>query len=325
MALIWLIIVIVSTLPVIGSLFGAWHPFFDSLADIRVLLCFIIIVLSTPLIFTKKRVHGISIIVFSLSMIFISYQNGGVAIQSPSKEYPTFKLLQTNLRFDNSTPEKLLEIIQLYQPDIITFQEASQQWRSFFAENELVAIYCVKPNDPIGAVGVIFSKDFASRFSIDEPISSECYPVSSARGYILRLSLNDKKNEPFSFDIVSTHVSWPWPFGQDRMIKELEQNWFNRKQSTNHAHSVIVAGDFNSVTWSHAVERIEKMTRTRHVANIGPTWLSFKLPDFLRPYIGLPIDQVLVSDSIAVTEVKRLRSIGSDHLPVLIEFELKKQ
>ena len=83
-----------------------------------------------------------------------------------------------------------------------------------------------------------------------------------------------------------------------------------------------MAGDFNSVTWSHTVKRMETLTRTHHLGQIGPTWLSFKLPDFLRPYLGLPIDQVLISDNIKIVQAKRLESIGSDHLPVLVDFQL---
>jgi len=42
----------------------------------------------------------------------------------------------------------------------------------------------------------------------------------------------------------------------------------------------------------------------------------------LRPYVGLPIDQVFSKGEVAILSAKTLESVGSDHLPVLVEFSL---
>ena len=59
-----------------------------------------------------------------------------------------------------------------------------------------------------------------------------------------------------------------------------------------------------------------------HVAGIGPSWLDRRLPDVLRPYAGLPIDQVFAKGDVAILSAKTLEAVGSDHLPVLVEFSL---
>jgi endonuclease/exonuclease/phosphatase (EEP) superfamily protein YafD len=53
---------------------------------------------------------------------------------------------------------------------------------------------------------------------------------------------------------------------------------------------------------------------------IGPSWLSYRLPDAVRPWIGLPIDQVLVKGGVVPVSLEALPTAGSDHLPVLLEF-----
>lgn len=323
MSRIWLYVVLLSVLPVIGSLFPSYYPFLDSLADIRIPLCIVSVVLCLPLFFSRKRLVAFGITALLVGLIFFSYATGGVKIADVDRSKPTFRLLQSNLRYDNATPSKLLALIQQYHPDIITVQEASPQWLSFFHENGLTTITCAPPNDPIGAVGIIFSKEFNERFTPENMASPQCYSVRSSRGFLLRVSLADNNYPGNKINVFSTHIAWPWPYGQNLMMDEIENlPAAVKSQLLASAHTTLVAGDFNSVTWSHTVKRMETLTHTHHLGQIGPTWLSFKLPNFLRPYLGLPIDQVLVSDNVKIVQAKRLESIGSDHLPVLVDFQL---
>lgn len=323
MSRIWLFIVLSSVLSVIGGLFPSYYPFLDSLADIRIPLCIVSVILCLPLFFSRKRLVAFGIIALSIGLIFFSYTTSGVKIANADRSKPTFRLLQSNLRYDNATPSKLLPLIQRYHPDIITVQEVSPQWLSFFHENGLTAITCARPNDPIGAVGVLFSTEFTTRFIPENTNSPQCYSVYSSRGFLLRVSLADNNYPDNKINVFSTHIAWPWPYGQNLMIDEIENlPAMAKSQLFANTHTTLVAGDFNSVTWSHTVKRMETLTHTHHIGQIGPTWLSFKLPDSLRPYLGLPIDQVLVSDNVKVVQTKRLESIGSDHLPVLVDFQL---
>ena len=70
------------------------------------------------------------------------------------------------------------------------------------------------------------------------------------------------------------------------------------------------------------MRRIEADGGLAHVAGIGPSWLDRRLPDALRPYAGLPIDQVIAKGDIVILSAKTLEAVGSDHLPVLVEFSL---
>lgn len=317
---IWLTFTVLSTLPILAGFLNHIHPFFDSLADIRVPLAIFTVIIAIPLLFTKARRQGFIPIIFAIAVIGFSYNYGGLSKVPAANSTPVIKLLQTNLRFDNRTPEKLLSLIQAEKPDIITLQEGSKNWRQFFEENGLTIIGCIAKNDRIGATGVILSKEFLQRFDISEPATPKCYEALSTRGYVAELSLTREDQNTPLLKIISAHLSWPWPFGQNLQLDELEAEPSMAEFLTKPA-ATIVAGDFNSVTWSNTVSRMEKLTATRHIVGIGPTWLSYQFPDFLRPYLGLPIDQVLLSKHFDLFSVKRLPSVGSDHLPVMVEFQ----
>ena len=319
LALIWFIVVVLSTLPLFASLFTAFHPLLDSLADIRIPLAFFTILLTFPLVFTKLRQQAVFPIIFAAALVGLSLNDGGVSPNSGMLRSSTFKLLQANLRFDNQTPEKFLTLIEKEKPDIITIQEASTKWRKFFQNNNLTIIGCVADNDRAGATGAILSDRFLSRYGFTNSPVVTCYDATTTRGYIAKIELlSDKPNRP-PLDIISVHLAWPWPFGQNLQLDELENGAF-RTDLKHKFSQTIVAGDFNSVTWSNTVSRIERLTGTRHISGIGPTWLSYSFPALLRPYLGLPIDQILLSEDIKPISVKRLAFFGSDHLPVLTEF-----
>ena len=318
-AFIWLIFVVLSTLPLFASLFSPFHPLFDSLADIRIPLAFLTIISALPLFLTKYWRKALFPIAFVGVVISLSLNDGGISPTAGMLESSTFKLLQANLRFDNQTPEKFLALIEKEKPDIITVQEASAKWRNFFRNNNLRIIGCVADNDRAGATGVILSDSFLSRYGFSGSPIVTCYDATTTRGYVAKIKLRGDNPNHLQLDIISVHLAWPWPFGQNLQLDELENGAFRNDLETN-ISGRIVAGDFNSVSWSNTVSRIEKLTGTRHVSGIGSTWLSYSFPAPLRPYFGLPLDQILLSENIKPISVKRLAFFGSDHLPVLAEF-----
>ncbi len=117
-------------------------------------------------------------------------------------------------------------------------------------------------------------------------------------------------------DVGALHLGWPWPYKQPGQLEALS----NPLGSL--GDTALLAGDLNAVTWSAAVRRIETASGSVHVAGIGPSWLDRRLPDALRPYAGLPIDQVFAKGDIVILSAKTLEAVGSDHLPVLVEFSL---
>jgi endonuclease/exonuclease/phosphatase (EEP) superfamily protein YafD len=85
-----------------------------------------------------------------------------------------------------------------------------------------------------------------------------------------------------------------------------------------------MAGDCNAVPWSAAVRRVAALGGLTVMPSAGPSWIHRTLPDFLRRYAGLPIDQVFSKGAVTILSSTRLEDTGSDHLPVMVEFSLKQ-
>jgi endonuclease/exonuclease/phosphatase (EEP) superfamily protein YafD len=84
----------------------------------------------------------------------------------------------------------------------------------------------------------------------------------------------------------------------------------------------IVAGDFNDVGWSATTMRAKRLGSLLD-PRIGRGMFS-TFPSH-APLLRYPIDHVLLSEGIQIRELRRLPSIGSDHLPLLADLVLSQQ
>jgi len=82
---------------------------------------------------------------------------------------------------------------------------------------------------------------------------------------------------------------------------------------------LIVLGDLNATSWSPAFQNLLRKTQLRD-SRIGfglqPTW---PVP---LPFLRVPLDHCLVSPEVVVHTRHVGPNIGSDHLPVIVEFSI---
>ena len=95
---------------------------------------------------------------------------------------------------------------------------------------------------------------------------------------------------------------------------QLRQLMMFRRES---AGPVCIAGDLNVTPWSPAFARMRQgaglvdSLRGRGVQPTWPTWF---------PLAGIPIDHFLHTPEVTVTRRETGPRIGSDHLPILVDF-----
>lgn len=109
--------------------------------------------------------------------------------------------------------------------------------------------------------------------------------------------------------VVSLHLHWPWPAAGDRQARQIA-----RLAPLIRAlpRPVIVAGDFNQMPWSAAVDRIAEAADTEVAPGLRVT---LALLDGLA---RLPIDHVLIPEGWGA-RVEPAGRHGSDHVALAAE------
>lgn len=301
-----------ASIPLVLGFFADWHPAFDSIGHFRAHLAVAVAAGGLVLLATRFRRRALLAIALGAAAFWttlpafpIGGARGAAANEDPGNP-PIYRLLQLNLRFDNGAPEKVLSLIGRVKPDVITLEEVSIEWQprlSLISAMYPYSVVCIAPYR-IGGTAILSRRPFAAKAT-----SGGC----SNRG---SLALADVDFGGRVLQVAALHLGWPWPFGQSRQLARAQNDLAALGGTT------LLAGDLNAATWSAAVRRVEKAGALTHVAGIGPTWLDRRAPDMLRPYVGLPIDQVFSKGEVAILSAKTLESVGSDHLPVLVEFSL---
>lgn len=305
-----LIVLVALSVPLVLGFFGRVHPALDSFAHFRAHIAAVMAIGGIILLFTSLRREAAMVTLLGLSA-FSTTVNWADFSQLKQSEFApvTYKLMQINLQQDNPDPKGVLQAIARNQPDIITYQEGSELWQPWLKVLEGNYPYHHQCSDlpQKWGVGILSRRPFAEFGA----------PVCTGTGVLATALVNFGGTHVL---VSSLHQSWPWPYKQaqqfDMMVPALEP------MRNAHGIPVIIAGDFNATPWSYGVRKVEIATDTKHLAGIGPTWLTPILPDTLKKWIGMPLDQVLINETVTARSIKADTPAGSDHLPVLLEFSV---
>ena len=225
------------------------------------------------------------------------------AFQPKDEPAPVYRLLQMNLRFDNPEPGKVLSLIGRLRPDVITLNEVSPMWAEkldLLSSAYPYRIVCTMDNRA-GGVAILSRRPFAEGTKRRLPRRRRHCRRTVDLGGRLSRSARCICAGPGHSTVQARSTTAP-PLGAM-------------------AETAILAGDLNATPWSAAgAHRGGRRPDAGRPA--GPTWLYRQLPECLR-FAGLPIDQVFAKGDVVVHSARTLEAVGSDHLPVLVEFSLK--
>ncbi|WP_245419705.1 endonuclease/exonuclease/phosphatase family protein [Phyllobacterium salinisoli] len=299
------------SVPLVLGFLGGLHPAFDSFAHLRAHIAVLMGIAALPLFFTAMWREAAMILLLAVSAFATTlgvtqgFLSGAASARAATNGQTRYSLLQLNLRYNNPDPAEVLRLVAREKPDIITLQEVSAEWEPRLKLLEASYPYRQHCRKSPYAWGV----DIFSRRPFAEGSQSGC-----AADGIMAFARFDLGGAPVS--IVALHLSWPWPFKQPKQIGLVLPHLARLE------NPLLIAGDFNAAPWSHAVRQIEAASGTRHISEIGPSWLHWALPAGLIRHIGLPIDQVLASSGIDIANIATLAPVGSDHLPVRLDFSV---
>lgn len=294
------------TLAILFSFLNAIHPAFDLIANFRFHLA--VLTMGIALIWLMRRQIQIAVALFMFVIFALNSTLSGLPKVKTSAQNTApdkaYSLLHFNVSFDNADRGKVLEMILNEDADIFMGVEFSSIWSDvlFRLQEKYAHVYHCPEWRNIGG-GYIFSKfPFTNK-----PTYCHEFAALGVQEVII-------ENTPISIGVA--HLRWPWPASQPKQLIALKPYL-----STLGDHALI-AGDFNATTWTFALQNFATNGGLNIVENIGPTWLDKRLPMSLAKWIGLPIDNALYKGDVVVTSAKSLAPVGSDHLPIKIEFSI---
>jgi endonuclease/exonuclease/phosphatase (EEP) superfamily protein YafD len=299
------------SIPLVLGFFAGRHPAFDAVGHFRAHLAVLLAAGGLTLLSSRYWKQGLLAAALGVAALWTTLSSFPVpgqvnaATDAQAGERAVYRLLQLNVRYNNQTPEQVLSLIGRVQPDVITLDEVTAAWKPRLRQISAMypfAVVCDAPHR-VGGVAIVSRRPIA--------VGGAGHCLDGGSFATAPIDFGGRRLE-----VAAVHLQWPWPFKQAAQIDSLAGPLGGL------GRTALLAGDLNAATWSATVRRIETQGGLVHVAGIGPSWLDRRLPDVLRPYAGLPIDHVMAKGDIVILSAKTLAAVGSDHLPVLVEFSL---
>lgn len=211
-----------------------------------------------------------------------------------------------NLLWNNDDPERAVGILSQLNLDLLVVQEKSTQWNAHLGPLRQRYPF-IAPRSPAFSHDVmVFSR--WPIVSVTPFIPGRAY----ATGMIVDLRIEDRL-----LSVLAIHA--PTPISANRTER---RNAFLERIAAEalarEGQPVLVIGDFNITPYSPSFEILTEAGLSLRAASgtpfmTWPTWL---------PMIGLPIDQVLGNDRIALGTVEIGPDIGADHYPVIARLRI---
>lgn len=288
--------------------FGAAHPALDTIAHFRWHLG--LGLLAWAILGAVFRVSRLPVIALFFAGLAIWLSNAGNRY-TLDKDLGRFEGLEShtmltfNLRYNNRQKPAVMKQLSEVNADILALTETSREWAPVLEtlRSSYPHMFHCPEWSAIGG-SMIWSK----------------FPLRNDNEYChayAALGLSEVQIGGRWIPVGITHLRWPWPASGPEQIEAL------RPRLAALGPDAIISGDFNATTWSYAIRQFAGHANMRVTTGFGGTWMYAKLPNWLAPFFGLPIDNVMAKGDVVVTDVSALPAHGSDHLPLLIRFVLK--
>ncbi len=220
---------------------------------------------------------------------------------------PSHRLLLLNVSAEFGDMDRVRDVIQRFDPDIVVLLEVDEKWIAGLQPiEESYAHTVLKPQQdnfgialysrlPIARSGILYIGD------------------AGVPSLLAMLSCPDGE-----FRVLATHPLPPISAGYARRRNDQLEKL--SAVITRTGSPVLMSGDLNASPWSYPFRRLLERTGLKDSSRgrgVQPTWPAF-LPLFL-----IPIDHVLHSAEIEITGKKIGPGVGSDHYPVIVDFKVR--
>ncbi len=223
-----------------------------------------------------------------------------------------YRLLLSNVLKRNRSYHKVLDMVNSQQPDLVVLIEPDRTWLKSLAElRQDYPFWYSEPRKDAYGIAILSRQPFDSAGVTY--LGSAGVPT-----VVVRLYLNNDPNR--SLTVIATHP--PPPKGARHTARRNDQLRALAKFVRQQRGSVMLCGDLNLSPWSpHFFDLIRDsgLVDSGRGFGIQPTWPADNF------WLRTPIDHCLVSPHVMVRRRWLGPRVGSDHLPVILDFSLARQ
>ena len=282
---------------------GRFHWFLDLFSHFRAQYAVGLAVLAAGFLVGRRRraaaVFG-AVAVVNAGCVFPLYVGGAAPWPEGA---PGLRAMLINVNTYGGDTGRVGEAIREASPDLVVLEEISAQWVD--ALSWLAASHphtCLQPRDDNFGIGLY------SRLPLSE---REVVRIGRA-GVPSIVAQVETGQGPLR--LLATHPLPP--VGAERTRLRNEQ-LSQLPEFINANEPWVVIGDLNTTPWNHAFRRLAAnagLLDSLRGRGFQATW-----PTFL-PVLGIPLDHVLHTPPVRVRDRRVGGPVGSDHLPVIVEF-----
>ncbi|MCL1921725.1 MAG: endonuclease/exonuclease/phosphatase family protein [Kiritimatiellaeota bacterium] len=288
---------------------GAWWWFLDLFAHFRIQYFWGLLAIGVWLLAQRKRAWAATFLALSavnLALILPFYLNAPNPFNHGTAPY---RAMLFNVNYGNGKHLKVLDAIRAYDPDVIVLEEIGMTW--FNAVNPALAEshpYHVEElrSDNFG-IGLWSKRPFAATNILHSQNAAVPSILAEIDGPCGR------------YAVLATHPVPPiTPFYSEYRDAQLAELALLARDTQ---RPLLFIGDLNATLWCAAFKRLRRdggLLNASQGRGLFPTWPAC-FPAFLR----IPIDHVLHTPGIEIASRKTGPRVGSDHLPVIVDFHLQ--
>jgi len=218
-------------------------------------------------------------------------------------------VISVNVLQKNTQYNRLLKLVNKYQPDILLTIETNKTWENAIAELEKTYLY-VKKIPKENTYGMHLYTNLKVKEVKEHYLISEDRPAIEAH-------LFDQQNTEFVLWCI--HPPPPGPTEMPTSKQKDAELMVVAKMIRDSQIPGLVVGDFNNVCWSAMSKLFSKVSKLKD-ARLG-RGIYGTFPVFPRIF-RTPIDLIFNSKGIGIKTIKTLEDIGSDHLPLFTKFTI---
>ena len=245
--------------------------------------------------------------------------------EKSTAESAQITLMTFNVYRGNHDHDKALMALQTARPDVLYLTEMSPAWHRGLAP--LAQIYPYRLGEGNNVLLSVFPFESAKRVPVNFDTAQAAIRAAGDAMQPLDEAWRDAwRNSEILVATVRAHgrsfrvagVHLPIPSDALRVLMQRGAALICRRElhSDPGTQAQVLMGDFNTTCFSPTFRFIVEQTGLRDSARgygYTPTW-GPRLPDEpWLPWIGIPIDQILLSNNVTVNKREVGPSLGSDH------------